>query len=394
MNSYRKCVHSLAVVFLSAVLAACGSSKKIDDSGKPLPLTSFEAAVKLKKSWSAGVGDGQGKNYDRLAIGLSPQGSGASSVYAASVDGVVSRFSASGKREWRIKLKEKLSAGVGVGEKLVVIGTANGEIVSLDAENGKELWRVDVQGEVLAAPQVSASRIIVQTFDGRILGMQHDDGAILWTYTSDVPLLTLRGSATPLIYEGQVFAGLASGKLVVLSERDGGLVWDKPIAIAKGQSEIERIVDVDGTPLVSGNAVYAASFQGNLFAFTARNGNPRWRFETSTYRQLAEGFDNIYLVDEKSRLYAIDSGSGEVRWEQSQFLHRQLSAPVVFAGYLVVADYKGYLHVLSQVDGSVVGRARVDNSGVRAPMRVIDDRLQVYTNDGKLVALTLQRLKQ
>ncbi len=55
----------------------------------------------------------------------------------------------------------------------------------------------------------------------------------------------------------------------------------------------------------------------------------------------------------------------------------------------MVADSKGYLHALSQVDGSVVGRTKVDGAGVRVPMRVIDDALYVYSDEGKLATYHL-----
>ena len=149
---------------------------------------------------------------------------------------------------------------------------------------------------------------------------------------------------------------------------------------------------MDASPLVSTSAVYSASFNGNLFAFSKRDGRPLWRFETSSYREIAEGFGNVYVVDDKSRVFAISSESGDQKWEQSALLNRDLSAPAVFGGFLILADKKGYLHVLSQVDGSIVGRAKIDGSGVRVPLRPVDDLLYVYSNDGKLAAYKIENI--
>ena len=377
----------LSAMVVLLALGACGSKDDdAEEAGKPMPLERFEAKAKLKSKWSAGNGPGQGKRYDRMTLGFDSD-----NVYVSNVKGRVASYTLQGKTNWRKKLGP-LSAGVGVGSSLALVANTDGVVIALDTDNGSELWRVDVRGEVLAAPQASGDRVLVQTYDGRLIGLDRDNGEQLWAYTSDTPLLTLRGTATPVIESGIAYTGFANGKLIAIDIENGNTLWDKPVAVAKGQAEIDRIVDVDASPLVSTSAVYSASFNGNLFAFSKRDGRPLWRFETSSYREIAEGFGNVYVVDDKSRVFAISSESGDQKWEQSALLNRDLSAPAVFGGFLILADKKGYLHVLSQVDGSIVGRAKIDGSGVRVPLRPVDDLLYVYSNDGKLAAYKIENI--
>ena len=381
---------TLIVITLAVfALSACGSKKDdIEESGKPLSLEKVELKkAKFKKLWSRSVGNGQGKRYNQLSLDFD-----GSDVFAASVNGRVTRYNKSGKKVWSTKIKETLSAGVGVGSGLALVATRDGVLIALASDTGLEKWRKDMRGEVLASPQAWKGRVVVQTYDGRLIGLNRDSGEELWSYVADLPLLTLRGTATPKIVDGIVYTGFANGKVVALDSQTGVLIWDKAVALAKGQAEIDRVVDVDATPLVTGNFVYAASFNGNLFAFDRRRGNARWRFETSTYRELAEGFGKVYLVDEKSRMYGLDADDGAQRWEQSALLNRQLGSPVNFNGFLVVADYKGFLHAISQVNGSIVGRTRVDRAGVRVPMRSVGSQLYVYSDDGKLAAYQLENL--
>jgi len=97
------------------------------------------------------------------------------------------------------------------------------------------------------------------------------------------------------------------------------------------------------------------------------------------------------VVDEKSRLVAFDDLRGEQSWQNGQFLNRELSGPHIHAGYLVVVDKLGYLHVISQVDGEVVGRLAIGGQGVRAPMQDVNDMLYLYTNNGHLIAFNIRR---
>ena len=379
---------ALYSVFIGLLITAagCGSTpQELEDAGKPLPLDSFVKRVGFDKQWARNVGAGQGKLYSRLTLATMPEG-----ICAASVNGRAACYDSQGDKIWSRKLDADISAGVGAGAGQVYVATTDGAVIGLNSDDGAELWRSELLSEILAAPQGAGDRLVVQTAEGRMVGLDSRSGFKVWEYKNDEPLLTLRGTATPVVEDGVVYTGFASGKVVALDLATGSLIWDQAVAIASGTAEIERLVDVDASPKLTSDAVYAASFNGNLFAFAKRNGSPLWRFETSTYREVDEGFGHVYLVDEESRIYSINSRDGEQRWEQSALLNRELSAPVVFAGYLLVADNKGYLYALSQVDGSLVGRKRVDGAGVRVPMRVADDQLYIYSNDGKLAAYTLQ----
>lgn len=370
------------------LFAGCASTpEEREQAGKPLPLPDIERRVKLDVNWSRDIGKGQGRLYNRFAPGIDEYG-----VCAASVDGRVACHSLQGKKRWRRKLREQLAAGAGIAGGLVLVATTDGVVIALDGDSGEERWRRDLGGEVLSPPQGDNAVVVAQTADGRLLGLAATDGGKTWEYKNDEPLLTLRGTATPVVADGAVYTGFASGKLVAVDLASGRPLWDQLVALASGTTEVEKLVDVDAAPLVTDELVYATSFNGNLFAFLRDNGRAIWRFKVSSYREVDEGFGHVYLADEKGRVYSINARDGEQRWEQSALVNRELSAPVVFAGYLVVGDDQGYLHVLSQIDGSMIGRAKVDGSGLRAPMRAVGEQLIVYSNAGKLAAYSLRTL--
>ena len=54
-----------------------------------------------------------------------------------------------------------------------------------------------------------------------------------------------------------------------------------------------------------------------------------------------------------------------------------------------MVDFEGYLHILSQVDGEILGRTRADGDGARADMIASGNTLYVYGNGGKLAAYTI-----
>src|SRR5690606_20798011 len=95
----------------------------------------------------------------------------------ASAQGQLVKLDAkTGKEEWRISTGENLSAGVGIGSNLVLVGTSTGYLVAYD-QQGKLLWKSKLSSEILSAPRVNGDVVIVRAGDGRIFGLSAIDGA-------------------------------------------------------------------------------------------------------------------------------------------------------------------------------------------------------------------------
>ncbi|MGI9286919.1 MAG: outer membrane protein assembly factor BamB [Pseudomonadales bacterium] len=381
----RRCAFPLALV---ALLIGCGSNDiKDEDLFAPADLVKFEPELKLKKRWSASVGNGQGKSYTKLAPALAGD-----YIYVAAYNGhVLCVEQESGKKRWLQKTKLPITGGVGAAYDQVFVGTENGQVVAMAAEDGAILWSTQLSSEVLSAPQSDGDIVVVPSYDGKLYGLNFETGKKVWEYDSSLPVLTLRGTANPVVDGETVIAAFANGKLVAFDIATGLVRWEQRVAISQGRSEIERIVDIDGTPLLDAPLIYAVSYQGRLVAMESGSGRPLWRKEASSFVGLAEGFGNVYVAEANGKVGAYTSQEGTLRWQQEELAWRKLSAPATMSSYVAVSDYDGYVHLLSQVDGHMVARTRVDSSGVRAPLLAYDDTLLVYGNSGKLVALGIQK---
>ena len=353
-----------------------------DDPMAPMALSDITETVKIKKLWSVGVGDGQGDGFYRLQPAISGE-----VIYAASADGeVVAVDRKRGKTLWEVDLDISLSGGVGVYNDVLLLGSSEGLVLKLDANTGEQLWTTMLTGEILSPPQANGKVVVAQTYNGKLQGLDFATGQLLWTYNSTVPVLTLRGTSVPIIENNRVYAGFASGRVLAFDAQTGSIVWDGRVAIPQGRSEIERIVDVDGTMELAGNELYAVSYQGSVVAIDVESGRKIWQQKASSFSGVSLGFGNVYAADEDGTLNAFMRNGEGVRWSQGALGYRQLSRPTPIGSYVTVADFEGYLHVLSQVDGDFVGRVRVDSDGVRADMLSEDGILYVFANDGELVA--------
>lgn len=373
----------LLLVTMAFVLVACAST---DENTEPMELQDFEAKVELKKEWSQNIGAGQDKRYTLLTPAIIGE-----TIYACDIKGNVFAMDRnSGDILWKIKLKEPVSSGITATTNTLFVGTYNADVIALDIENGEVRWKKRVSSEVLSAPQSNGEVVAVQTYDGKITGLDHKTGEQKWLYESTPPTLTLRGNGAPYIDSSTIYAGFATGKVVALDANEGLLSWEQRVAIPKGRGEFEKLVDIDASPLMVGEILFVASYQGQLLALSRATGRPLWNKPISTFNNLTAAGGKVFVNESNSQVKSFRVGNGVQVWENSQLLRRKLTAPEAFDDYIVVADEDGFMHMMDSDTGDLVARTKVDGSGVRSPLVSKGDLFYVLSNSGKLVAYSVQ----
>ncbi|WP_372739587.1 outer membrane protein assembly factor BamB [Neptunomonas sp.] len=372
-----------SIALFSLALSGCGfwgGSEEV----QPNKLVDFTAEKKVVVRWSANIGGDLGDKFHQMTPAISGD-----SIFAASADGAVSSFNVeTGSKLWSVDLDVVLLAGVGAGTSNLAVATQSGVIICLDATTGAEVWRKQVSSEVVAAPQLNNQIVVAQLINGQIVALDLQTGVQRWVYDSLAPRLTLRGTSSPIVASDVTLAGLDNGKFVALDNESGSVLWEQNVSIAQGRSELERMTDVDGRPLLFENVVYIAGFQGNLVAINPFNAQTLWAKKMSSYHSLAAGFGNIYVSESVGHVQALDARSAASVWRQDQLENRQITAPAVIGNAVAVGDSEGYIHFLSQIDGHFV--ARYDTgSRLVGDMKVKGSTLYALTDAGRLLALTL-----
>jgi outer membrane protein assembly factor BamB len=350
-----------------AILGGCSSSPS--PMLPPVALTPIKPTLAVRVAWNGSLGYGVGDNYLQMRP-VFDQDTG----YGADYTGYVRAFGIrSGTTRWERQLHRPLEGGPALAAGKLLFGTSKGEVLALEPASGKLLWRTEVSSEVIAPPQGEAGVIVVRSVDGRVHGLDADDGHRLWIYDRSVPLLTLRGNSAPVISNGIVLVGTDNGKLAALTLKNGTLLWETRIAEPRGRTDLDRMVDIDATPVVMDDVVYAVSYQGRLAAVQLGNGRILWSREMSSYSGLVLDPYRVYLSDADSQIWALNRFTGATLWRQDKLLRRDVTAPVLQGPYLVVGDYDGYVHWLKREDGRIVARRRVnedwfmDNDEVATP---------------------------
>lgn len=377
---------ALAVAICAGVLAGCASE---EDTVIMAPVPSVDNEFTPKKVWSTSVGDGVEHYYSKLTPAY-----GYGKIFAASRDGIVKALDPeTGALLWEQDLEQdvpaRLAGGITTGYSQIFIGSENGQVLALNEETGEVNWRVDVDGEVLSAPATDSNLVIVSTDKGILLALNQEDGSQKWAISTEVPNLTLRGSSAPVAFSGGVFWGTANGRLAAAVAEHGQLIWQQPIGSPQGATEIDRLVDVDASPLVLGGALYIIGFNGQLTAIDLRSGKPVWKRKYSSATDLASDGSRLFVVTDKDHLVAFDARSGTELWSNDKLEHRLLTAPKMVNEYLVVGDSEGYLYWIDRISGEFVSKQEVDSSGFAVPPLVVPGGYVVTTRDGDVKKLTI-----
>ncbi len=370
------------IILLMLFLGACSSNKNRVDP--PAELTSFDPLVQLEPVWV--------KEYRDIATTTDPLALLVIDGHIYFGDGkgrVTALDQYSGKKLWRVETGVNLSAGVGYANGLLLLGSHKGELLALDRKTGQEIWRSMLSSEVLSPPVASKDTIFARTGDSKLFALDAANGERRWTVSQKVPVLSLRGESRLIVDEANVYAGFSNGKMLAVSQTDGQVLWNTTIAIPQGRSELERMVDIDGDPLLDSEVIYVATFQGRVAAVGQKSGSIFWERDLSTFKNMAINESQLFVTDEQSHLWALDRQSGASLWRQEKLHGRQLSAPVVYDDYVVVSDFEGYIHLLSQEEGQFVSRYRVDQVGIGSNPVVADGMLYVIGKSGTLTALRL-----
>ncbi len=372
------------VVFSGALLMLGGCSLFAGraPSNLPAPLVEFTQSLNVRQAWTVSIGSASIFAFSPVADG--------GNIHAASADGTVVRVdAATGSVAWRINAGMRLTGGVGSDGNTVAVAGEKGFLLAFDAQ-GKKRWQAQASSEILSAPGVGQGLVIVRSLDNRISAYDADTGERRWTVLRTLPSLTLRSAPGVLVVPQATFLSLPGGRLSALNLTNGGPWWEMSIGDPRGTTELERIADASGTPVIVGRRVCVVAYQGRIGCFDAGSGTAHWVKPFSSDVGIGADDRTIYAANENGAVSAFSLDSGAVVWQNKQLANRVLTTPVVLGHAVVVGDFEGYIHFLSREDGALIGRVRVDSSAVLPTPIVVGSNAIFQTKAGTLIAFATE----
>lgn len=376
--------YTLLTISLMALLAVgCGSKNENKADTKPVKLVKLEQTkAQLREVTHYNVSASTKSDVLRLRV-QSEQGVD----FVINPKGVVSAYQGK-QRLWETRVsKQGLTAGVEVAEGYVIVANSKGLLFALHQQSGQIAWQAQLGSAVLAPSLIQQGRVITLANDGTVYAHNLQNGQQLWAYKLPNGQFSLRGQAAPISADGRsVIVSATNGYIYVLDGVSGLPLIQRRVALSDGRSEITRLVDVDGEPILIGSLLITTSYQGQVTATDLNQQRVVWSVNASSNKAAATDGEKIFVSHSDGKLSAYDLVSGRELWVNQHLLRRQLSNPVMFNGQLVVGDLEGVLHIINPETGEFMGREKT--KGAVSLLYVDDQKLYVSTRKGTLSVWT------
>jgi outer membrane protein assembly factor BamB len=317
-------------------------------------------------------------------------------VFAGSTTGQLWCMNGAGTQLWMYQAGGGIGAqpALSIERDTVYFGSDDGFLHALRAADGTRVWRVETRGAISRAPLVTEDVLYIATENDVIEAFDRASGEALWRYERQAPegfYVTEHSGLT--LADRRLLVGFTDGAVVALDPSDGRVLWVRDTTAdlaAQSQGDELRFTDVDTTPVVMGELVYAASFAAGLYALEASSGSVRWlRRDWTGVIGIAPGpAGQLVLTSGDSGVTLVRAEDGERLW--STPVRRGAPTMARVLGDLVVyGESEGGLVALTLGQGREVGRIE-NGHGFASPVDLDQGLGAAISNAGTLFVVALR----
>lgn len=388
-STLKKTAMQMAVVALMAT-AAVGCNRGIKPVvNDPVKLVQIAQPISvLQPVFSVDAGKNASKK-DPLDLQVGYENG---QIVVAGRGGDLTGYNSNSQRLWSINVGEEITGGVALDafSQTAVVSTRGGQIIAVDSATGAKRWQKQLSGSVLTTALITNNRVILSANDGFLHGLSLQSGQSVWQFATRLPTISVRGAAAPTLLDDKTaLLATADGRLHAITLDNGLPKWSRRIGIGTGSSEVERMSDVDGQPVIDNDQLFAISYSGQLLAIDLASREVMFVKELASLKSLAVNSQQVIATSLEGKVVAYDRRSGEVLWESEELAYRKLTNPVMIGDYIAVGDLDGIVHLFDPATGTIV--SRVETKGALSSLQVDGTRLMTQSKTGQVAIWQLPR---
>ena len=114
--------------------------------------------------------------------------------------------------------------------------------------------------------------------------------------------------------------------------------WEAPLGSPRGANEVERLADLIGPVVRSGDLICARSFQAAVGCVDAQLGNVAWTKVVGGTDAISGDSQQLFGADASDRINAWRTATGDIVWTSEALMFRGLGAPGAIAEHDRFAD--------------------------------------------------------
>ena len=282
----------------------------------------------------------------------------------------------------------RIISGVSVGYNTFLYADADGIIYAHDSNSGELKWTKALEDVVLSEILITSTAVYVQTSSDVLYGLDLQNGETQWSKKAQAPLLSIRGTASPITFEGLIFTSFSNGRLAAVREVDGIQLWEKPISRLKGSTELEKLMDADSKAVPINEDIFVANYNGSLTRFNIRNGEKVFSVDHSTLKPIILYKSTITSINTDQEIIGFNAINGTEIWRSQKFKNRDITDLILYDDKLYFGDFEGFIHEINPENGLITGLVKTELKSIKQ-IAIYSDKLIVQDTDGSISGFDL-----
>lgn len=223
-------------------------------------------------------------------------------------------------------------------------------------------WTFQTEGAIWGSPTVQEGTLYTGSDDGNLYALSASSGDVKWKFATGGLV-----RSTPVIADGRVFFESDDGYLYAVDAQTGAQAWRTDI----GNTTIREVPDADAkvfdylqsSATIVNDWLYIGSADGNVYALDSGTGAIRWKFDTGKSVRATPTVEEgvVYIGSWSGVFYALDAETGETRWSYEastqlspDYLYRPIqSNALVYNGLVICASRKASVFALDVKNGEL-----------------------------------------
>ncbi len=223
---------------------------------------------------------------------------------------------ATGQEKWRFPLGKRLGSGLAVADGLAFLPSYDMHLYAVEVATGLLKWQFVANRVIDSTPLVHGDKLYLKLPSDRICCLNRATGEVLWQGGGvlDDPVTEPTNWSPLVVDQGRLLYGSLDGRLHAVTEEKGEPVWISAFTIPR-----------PAPPVCTGEVGFAGGKDGGLEAIDLATGTLLWSWlpEKEVAPGLVSGImwppvvvgTRLYAASMDGNLYAFEANPDKAAWE-------------------------------------------------------------------------------
>jgi len=318
-------------------------------------------------------------------------------IFVYDTDGVVTALSAGGGQGWSASLAPEgersraAGGGIAASGSMIFAATGYGEVIALDATTGGRIWTFRMNAPAHSAPTAAGGKVFVVSATNVLYAIDQANGAVAWQSPGIPETAGVLSAASPAVSGSTVVVPYSSGEVIAFDTASGDLKWTDAVIRSSRTLAISGLTDVAASPVIYDGVVYATGVSGRTIAVNLASGARIWEQNIGSITTPAVSGNALFLVDLEEHMVAVNRTDGDVFWRvelptvQKRRFFSVWTGPTLVGGTLWAVSNDKRMMGVDAATGQIVADITLPSPAYVRPIATSGQML-VLAADGSLSA--------